>query len=108
MGGSASSIQDFRDVSQLYEKNKDQMSDAEMLNLLKSNIKGVPDNLFYSVDYDAVRADILRVMNDPAWDDGTYGPLFIRLAWHSSGTYDKDTKTGIDPPISGTSRIHVP
>ena len=26
--------------------------------------------------------------------DGSYGPVFLRLAWHASGTYDKDSKTG--------------
>ncbi|CAG8765107.1 17235_t:CDS:2, partial [Acaulospora colombiana] len=34
------------------------------------------------------------ILNNPEWDDGSLGPLFVRLAWHSSGTYDKHTKTG--------------
>lgn len=42
------------------------------------------------VDFDAVRRDILAVMNDEHWDDGSYAPVLIRLAWHASGTYDKD------------------
>lgn len=29
-----------------------------------------------------------------SWDDGSLGPVFVRLAWHASGTYDKNTKTG--------------
>lgn len=45
-------------------------------------------------NYDAVRADILDAMTDPTWDDGTYAPIFVRLAWHSSGTYDAQSGTG--------------
>jgi cytochrome c peroxidase len=26
--------------------------------------------------------------------DGSYGPVLVRLAWHASGTYDKETGTG--------------
>ncbi|CAD7948992.1 unnamed protein product [Amoebophrya sp. A120] len=41
-------------------------------------------------------ADDLKVLltSNPSYDDGNYGPVFIRLAWHSSGTYDPVTKKG--------------
>lgn len=45
-------------------------------------------------EFDAVRADLLRIMDSPEWDDGSYAPLLIRLAWHSSGTYSKLDGTG--------------
>jgi catalase-peroxidase len=46
---------------------------------------------FKSLDLAAVKADIFALMTDsqewwPA-DYGHYGPLFIRMAWHSAGTY---------------------
>ena len=46
---------------------------------------------FKSVDLDALKQDIEAVMTTsqdwwPA-DYGHYGPLFIRMAWHSAGTY---------------------
>jgi len=47
-----------------------------------------------SVDYAAVRKDIQALLDDPKYDDGSYGPVFIRLAWHASGTYDKSSHTG--------------
>ena len=47
-----------------------------------------------AVDYAAVRRELTLLMDNPSWDDGSLAPVFIRLAWHSSGTYDKASNTG--------------
>ena len=46
---------------------------------------------FNSLDYAAIKKDLTAVMTQsqdwwPA-DFGNYGPLFVRMAWHSAGTY---------------------
>ncbi|PKS06414.1 hypothetical protein jhhlp_007162, partial [Lomentospora prolificans] len=35
-----------------------------------------------------------RLEEKDDYDDGSYGPVLLRLAWHASGTYDKETGTG--------------
>jgi len=60
----------------------------------KSNPMGPDFNYikaFKSLDYFALKKDIAAVLTQsqdwwPA-DFGNYGPLFIRMAWHSAGTY---------------------
>ncbi len=63
--------------------------------------------LFKKVDLAAVKKDIFAVMtNSQAWwpaDFGHYGPFFIRMAWHSAGTYR--TGDGRGGAGSGTQRF---
>jgi len=62
---------------------------------------------FKSLDLDALRNDLYALMTDsqewwPA-DYGHYGPLFIRMAWHSAGTYR--TGDGRGGASSGSQRF---
>ncbi len=79
--------------------NRDWWPNQLKLNILRqnsslSNPMGEAFNYteeFKSLDLDAVKNDIYNLMIDsqdwwPA-DYGHYGPFFIRMAWHSAGTY---------------------
>ncbi|KAM6501872.1 hem peroxidase [Amanita muscaria] len=46
-------------------------------------------------DYQKVYNRIAQVIDDAGeYDDGSFGPVLLRLAWHASGTYDKESNTG--------------
>ncbi|KAK5247150.1 heme peroxidase, partial [Exophiala xenobiotica] len=60
-------------------------SAGETVGLLK------PTTEDYQKVYNAV-AKLLWEKDD--YDDGSYGPVLVRLAWHASGTYDAATGTG--------------
>jgi len=45
-------------------------------------------------DYEAVKTAIRSILDVEGYDDGSYGPVLVRLAWHASGSYDAKTNTG--------------
>ncbi|KIM69539.1 peroxidase [Scleroderma citrinum Foug A] len=46
-------------------------------------------------DYQKVYNTVAHILDEAGeYDDGSFGPVIVRLAWHASGTFDKATGTG--------------
>ncbi|MET0371679.1 MAG: catalase/peroxidase HPI, partial [Sphingobium sp.] len=95
--------------------NRDWWPNQLSLDILQQNgVSGNPlgadfdyEAAFRSLDYAALKADLTALMTDsqPWWpaDYGHYGPFFIRMAWHSAGTYR--TGDGRGGAASGSQRF---
>ena len=85
--------------TKLFVQNEDQVERRSFLSnsaaiasvITLAGLQGIPAPSYAAdADYKAVAADIASLVKE----DPNKGPTFVRLAWHSSGTYDKMTKTG--------------
>lgn len=56
-----------------------------------AEVSSAPGKADYQKVYDTI-AHLLVEKDD--YDDGSYGPIILRLGWHASGTFDKETGTG--------------
>ena len=93
MHGSRTQMSDRGSANQDWWPNQ---LNLKMLHQNAPEISPMPDGFNYADEFktlnlSALKQDLYDLMTDSqAWwpaDYGHYGPLFIRMAWHSAGTY---------------------
>jgi len=87
------------------EKNQEPIAKEELQQLQEKLVKSDADpakpatapavnTKSKEADWNALRAKVVDLLDDEKWDDGSWGPVFVRLAWHAAGTYDAKSKRG--------------
>jgi len=75
------------------KRSEEKTPTTKEVEALEARIKNAEKGIT-KVNWNEVRKSIVDLLDDDNWDDGSWGPVFVRLAWHTSGTYDKNTKRG--------------
>ena len=74
-----------------------QSSSGTIYLILASITLGAASGYYYFTlqeqDYQKVYNEIATRLEQD-YDDGSFGPILVRLAWHAAGTFDEKTKTG--------------
>jgi cytochrome c peroxidase len=60
---------------------------------ITTNVRDASSNKDYEYYQKVYNAIAKKLIDVDDYDYGSYGPLLVRLAWHNSGSYDKNDKT---------------
>jgi len=93
----------YRDWIDIYADDEDRLADdfkaawEKLMNRdmgLRPCAGTIPTIPETGVDYGAVKEEVLAILPSTEADSNTWGPLFVRLGWHCSGTYRETDHIG--------------